>query len=1142
VTGSFSNFLDSSDTGPLSPAPCAFFRDILPAHALVKPDAMAYTFLKGDTPAVSISYRELEWGAARIATELLKRGGCNGNVLLLFPPGLDFIQAFVGCALAGCPSVPLSIPRARQSISGLEKIANDCGAKAVLCTQAVFGILKSRIPQGSLLDRLVWINVDALDHSEHAPFEASPAQPSAPVFLQYTSGSTGSPKGVVVSNENLLHNLRNTASFFRFVEGSTAVSWLPHFHDMGLVGVILTSLYAGIPCILLSPNDFVQKPYRWLKAFSDYAGTLGGAPNFAYDLCVSKISREEVETLDLRSWRLAWNGAETIRASTLSAFAEHFRKAGFTKKAFAPCYGLAEGTLMVTGGSALTENTIIHITRSRGVNGESVELASIPSAETQELVGCGKSFPDQSVRIADASLGVSLPDLQIGEIMVKGPSVSKGYWNNLEASAPVFDLTLDGEAGFLRTGDLGFLHEGDLFVVGRVKETMKLNGKTFYAYDIEFTVCGSSPCLKKNAAAAFSIQGAEGESLVLICEIRRDRLKTFQGEEIRKAIAQAVFDEHHVTVHDIVLIRPATLPMTSSGKIKRLQCRELYLQNSLKTLYTSPSLHLPTSSNPAVLTHQSLRDLPPLLRQKSLLAKLKVVTASLVGCDPLMIEASQNLHQDIGLDSIRLIELKVHLDLLLGNDFPLEKFAAIETLGDLAKESIGYLTLEKTPSKVLPEICPGPSYPQDLVVLEKMQNGFFDYLLQLREQYGRVVRFTWGSRTFYMISEPEDIREIFVKRTEEFIRGDFIIARLTSDHQNLFSAEGAEWKVQRDLAQPLFTRAALEAFCDTIPERVLDFLCDEDGRKVPREMDLTAATKEITLRIILGKLLSINDKQRAECILEILKDVDNFPVPYYYILAQESYNEPVTNGKLRLHFDPLIFEHIDQHLDHPDQYQDILASYIATDFVKAMPRAEQRVYLRSMVFTYIFAGFESTGSGLFSTLFLLASHPEKLRKVREEVLSAFPDSPLRSQDILGKLPYTYAAVNEALRLYPPVWFNGREASVDTTFRGIPIQKGDFVFASAYVIQRNPLYWENPSEFLPERFLEKNVPMGAYVPWGSGPRLCAGKWLALFELILATATMARDYDIKVTYEGKLELATSFTLRPKNTFRATLTPLP
>jgi acyl-CoA synthetase (AMP-forming)/AMP-acid ligase II len=508
--------MDSSHTPRISLSPYAFFREILPAHVLAKPDATAFTFLKDDRQAVSISYRELELASSRIAMELLNRAGGDGNVLLIFPPGLDFIQAFVGCAMAGCPSVPLSIPRARQSLSGLEKIANDCGAKVVLCTQAVLGILKSRIPPGSLLDRLVWIPADELDHSEHALFTPSPAHPSSPVFLQYTSGSTGSPKGVMVSNENLLHNLRKSASIFEFTEGSKTVSWLPHFHDMGLIGSILTSFYSGVPCILLSPSDFVQKPYRWLKAFSDYGGTLGGAPNFAYDLCVSKISREEVETLDLRSWRLAWNGAETIRASTLSAFAEHFSTAGFTKKAFAPCYGLAEGTLMVTACGSQTEAKIISIMRSSHLNGESVELALIPSTETQELVGCGKSFPDQSVRIADASLSLSLPDLQIGEILVKGPSISKGYWNNTEASASVFDQMLDGESGFLRTGDLGFLHEGELFVVGRVKETMKLNGKSFYPYDIEFTAYESSPCLKKNGAAAFSIQEAEGELLILI--------------------------------------------------------------------------------------------------------------------------------------------------------------------------------------------------------------------------------------------------------------------------------------------------------------------------------------------------------------------------------------------------------------------------------------------------------------------------------------------------------------------------------------------------------------------------------------------------------------------------------------------------
>lgn len=1136
--------MDSPPKHPISASDCSLFREILSAHVSLKPDATAFTFLKDDTQAASISYHELDWAASRIAIALLRKGGDQGSVLLLFPPGLDFIKAFLGCALAGLPSVPLSVPRARQSLSGLEKMAKDCGANVVLCTQAVFGILKSRIPQGSLLDQLVWIPVDGIDLSEDTLFRPSPVQSTAPVFLQYTSGSTGSPKGVVVSNENLLHNLRNIASLFHFMEGSKLVSWLPHFHDMGLVGSILTSLYAGTQCILLSPVEFIQKPYRWLKAITEYGGTLAGAPNFAYDLCVSKISREEVETLDLSSWKLAWNGAETIRASTLAAFSEHFRTAGFCKKAFAPCYGLAEGTLMVTACGADEETRILSITRSSHLSGESVELASIPSAETQEIVGCGKSFPDQSVRIADAALSLSLPDLQIGEILVKGPSISKGYWNNPAASAPVFNHCLDGEAGFLRTGDLGFLHEGELFLVGRVKETLKLNGKTFYAYDIEFTACESCPSLKNNGAAAFSIQGAEGELLVLVCEIRRDRLKVFDAEEICKAIGQALFDEHNVIAHDIVLIKPATLPMTSSGKIKRLQCRELYLNNSLESLYTSRSLLMNKSSNPADLTHQTLVDLPPPLRQKTLLAKLKVVTASLVGCDPLLIEASQNLHQDMGLDSIRLIELKVHLDLLLGNDFPIEKFAAIETLADLAKESIEYLSLEKTRAKVLSETCPGPSYPQDLIVLEKMQNGFFDYLLQLREQYGRIVRFTWGSRTFYMISEPEDVREIFVKRTDEFIRGDFIIGlRLTSDHQNLFSTQGAEWKVQRDIAQPLFTRAAIEAFCDTIPERVLDCLCDEAGRKVPKELDLIDSTKEITLNIILGKLLSINDKKIVKSILEVLRDIDSFPVPYYYIFSPTIKNDATTtNEKLRLHFDPLVYEHIDQHLDHPDQYQDILASYIATEFVKAKPRAEQRIYLRSMVFTYILAGFDSTGSGLFSTLFLLASHPEKLRKVREEVLAAFPDSPLKSQDIQAKLPFTYSAVNEALRLYPPVWFNGRKASQDTTFLGIQIQKGDYMLASPYVIQRNPLYWDKPSEFLPERFLEKNVPLGAFVPWGSGPRLCAGKWLALFELILATATIVKNYDLAVSYDGEFELSTFFTLRPKNTFRATLTPIP
>jgi acyl-CoA synthetase (AMP-forming)/AMP-acid ligase II/cytochrome P450/acyl carrier protein len=1124
--------------------PFALLRDILVAHASDKPDATAYTFLKNDEEEKSLSYRNLDLSASCIAAELLKYGNSVGNVLLLFPQGLEFIQAFLGCALAGFPAVPLSIPRAKQSLTGLERVAIDSNARIVLCTQAISEAIMSRTPEDSPLRRLTWIAVDQLRDSNHPGVVGLPRNPSDPVLLQYTSGSTGNPKGVVVSNESLLHNISTIYRLYAFNDDSKIVSWLPQFHDMGLIGSILQSLYAGFPCILLSPTAFIQKPYRWLKAISDYRGTGGGAPNFAYDLCVSRITEEEAGTLDLSSWQVAWTGAETIRSSTLSAFADRFGSHGFNRKAFAPCYGLAEGTLMVTGTGPYSEK-IISVKLPSLLNGETVELLTTTSDDAVDLVSCGKSFSDQIVQIVDTNKMEAMPDLKIGEIMVKGSSVTCGYWQNPQATHSAYGQTIDKEPGFLRTGDLGFLYKGELFVVGRVKETLKINGRSLYAQDLEYTAIQSHPDLKANGGASFSVKSNEDERLILVCELRRDRIKYFDGEEIRKAVSTALSNEYEVTLHDIVLIKPATLPMTTSGKIQRLRCRELYLTHSLDLLYSSLSTSMNKSPTPTSLTHEELLLSPPTLRPKLLVVFLKSVVASLAECDPVTIDSSQNI-QDLGLDSIRLVELKVRLDLVLGDEFPLERFVSMETIGELAKVSLEYLRIENdhegriaVDSSV--EVCPGPPSPQDLVVLEKLNRGFFDYLLQLREQYGRVVRFVWGKQTFYMISEPDDFREIFIKRTEEFIRGNTLIGfRLITDLEDLFTTEGDDWKIQRELARPEFTRASIEVFSDTIPGIVLSYMSGERGGSESRVVELIDATREITMRVVLSKLLTLKDHKKVRALLEAAKKVDSWNVPFFYISADRINLAPDYYKMLFSSFDPLIYELIDQHIDHPEQYHDLVSSYLATDFVKALPKKEQRRYLRNIVFTLILAGFDSTGSGLFSTLYMLAKNPEKFSKVREELQKSFPDSQPNSKDLLNTLPYTYAVVNEALRLFPPLWFLGREATRETTFQGYSIAKGDFILASPYVIQRNPLHWRNPTEFIPERFLEKDVPTGAYIPFGVGPRQCVGKWMALYEIILATATLVRNYDFSVECDGEFELNTLFTLRPKDSFRATFTP--
>jgi 8-amino-7-oxononanoate synthase len=430
------------------------------------------------------------------------------------------------------------------------------------------------------LKQLTWIATSHAPQGMEEKWDMPDVHGDTLAFLQYTSGSTGTPKGVMLDHSNLLHNSALIAHAFEHTRSGSGVFWLPSYHDMGLIGGILQPLYVGRPNILMSPMSFLQKPYRWLSAISRFGGTTSGGPNFAYDLCVRKITPEQKATLDLSSWLVAFNGAEPVRADTVEAFCQAFEPCGFRREAFYPCFGLAEATLIVSGGYAKRPPVI------RWFDAAALANNQVADAEPEEegvhaLVGCGETLPDQTIVIADPDTMTRAAPDQIGEIWVSGPSVAKGYWQQPQATQETFRAFLKdtGEGPFLRTGDLGFMKDCELFVTGRIKDLLILHGANVYPQDIELTVYRSHPHLLPDCGAAFTVESEGQERLVVVQEIHR-RHRADAGE-VFQAIRRAVAEEHDLPVEAMVLVEAGSIPKTSSGKIQRHACRAAYLSRCL---------------------------------------------------------------------------------------------------------------------------------------------------------------------------------------------------------------------------------------------------------------------------------------------------------------------------------------------------------------------------------------------------------------------------------------------------------------------------------------------------------------------------------------------------------------------------------
>ncbi|NBM17280.1 fatty acyl-AMP ligase [Streptomyces sp. GC420] len=565
------------------------FTELVLERTEARSAADAFIFLpddaRGSVPQ-HLTSAGLDQEARRIASWLQEHRAANRQVLLLYPPGLDFIKAFTACLYAGAVAVPAPLPTEQgQHFARVLGILRDAEACAVLTDSANAPEISAWLAAEGCSD-VPCLATDDPAQGDAGAWHAPSLTPESLAFLQYTSGSTSDPKGVVVSHRNLLANEAAIQRSIGTGPETVCGGWLPFYHDMGLIGHILHPLYLGIPAVLTAPFTFLKRPYRWLKMIGDYGVTTGGGPNFAYDLCVRRVTDAQLETLDLSTWTTACNGAEPVRAETVRAFTERFAPAGFRPETFFPCYGMAETTLLVSGIPRTAPPRVLDVDAEALERGELADPRADES--TRSLVSSG-IVRDFEIRIVDPETRVERPAEHVGEIWLKGDSIASGYWKRPETNKEIFDAVIsDGKGGhdaggWLRTGDMGVLKDGQLYVTGRLKEMVILAGRNLYPQDVERAVQSSDKAFGTGAGAVFAVE-TDREHLVAIQEVRPSSLST-DLHTFASGVQRFISKEFSIPAGNVLLVRPGTVRKTTSGKIQRTLMRKLFLEGRITPLY-----------------------------------------------------------------------------------------------------------------------------------------------------------------------------------------------------------------------------------------------------------------------------------------------------------------------------------------------------------------------------------------------------------------------------------------------------------------------------------------------------------------------------------------------------------------------------
>lgn len=699
--------------------------DILCHRVQYQPDETGYIFLNdGELDETRLTYRELDRKARTIAVKLRSIGAAGERALLLYPPGLEYICAFFGCLYAGVTAVPVYPPhpaRLERTLPRLKNIAKDARPFAVMTSSSILTTAEPFLSEDPDFGNAKWLSTDNIPTDGASGWQIPSFTKDSLAFLQYTSGSTGIPKGVMVSHENLICNLDLIQICFGNTHDSLGVIWLPPYHDMGLIGGILQPLYAGIPVILMSPVHFLQKPFRWLDAISRYKATASGGPNFAYDLCIRKITPDQLKKIDLSSWEVAFNGAEPIRYDTMEQFYEVFGHCGFRKQAFYPCYGLAEGTLIVSGGLK-NDFPVWRNFKNEELRQKRAVSSTFESEDAHTLVGCGKNLSGQKITIVDVDTFRPRGPGEIGEIWVSGKSVAQGYWQKPEETKQFFQAYISdtNEGPFLRTGDLGFFSDEELFITGRLKDLIIIRGKNHYPQDIELTAEKSCLRLRPGCSAAFEVEINGEKKVVIAAEMERRQRKQRKKSDSKKdhshpsdqrqhsvlpdynnlenrvpvaleiavkAIRKAVSEEHELEVYAVLILKIGTIPKTSSGKIQRHACREKFLNKTLDILESNiiednsediESKDFPDKDRLNLFSPDKRREvLESFLQDIVSIAFKNVLSGD-------KININDNFF-DLGGDSILLVRLHNRLHEVFNKDIPITAMFKYPTIKSLAQ-------------------------------------------------------------------------------------------------------------------------------------------------------------------------------------------------------------------------------------------------------------------------------------------------------------------------------------------------------------------------------------------------------------------------------------------------------------------------
>jgi acyl-CoA synthetase (AMP-forming)/AMP-acid ligase II/cytochrome P450 len=1096
------------------------WEDLLAVQASAFGDRLAYSWYEQGEIKYFISYSDLLQKSDSFAARLQSQFRPGERIALIFGPGLDFIEAFFGCTRAGLIPVPLSPSLGRHQFASILPILINCQAVAVLGPELLWKRQKSHINSGDQNHDFVWLNWASVKaEAQDLKTVRQPTSQGDIAFLQYTSGSTGNPRGVIVGHANVLHNLQQILGRCSSNRPRKILSWLPHFHDMGLIGGILHALYTGSESLLMAPSEFMRRPTLWLEMIHDYRVDYTMGPESALNLVQRAAGPDLVNTLDLSCLECLVCGSEPIRRSVLDRFLKTLAPAGLSPNCILNAYGLAEATLMTTAGRHLYNSSEKH----RQVCSEA------------KLASSGSSINGQTIRIVDFKTRKQVPHRTEGLIMVKGPSVNRGYWNSSDGNATNFEQVIfneqgEEEKGYLNTGDLGLLDDGQLYVTGRCKDLIIAGGRNIHPGDVEIVVRSLSPSYATSRCVCFSNSTPEhDERLVILIEAQSKRFLP-EDETLLSFVATQISTTFGVQVACLFLLEPNALPITTSGKVRRLDAKQAY-----DTLCFNPLARWPQEMN---------KD----FNVRVVLPMIKRALASLTGQDPLLIEAGQLL-KDFAIGSLQLAELKIALDQQLQADLPIGPFLDDLTLRQLA-ERLCELMAAEGHAKADAVLDDSPA------LLGLMLSGLPDHLRQLQLKHGDWLSLRWGRQVIHLLSDPTEVQKLMQRPPTEFIRGKLVEGiRMVTDGRNLFTTEGQAWHSERQRAQPLLTRQAVEAMAvdfAAISESCLRERLDPDNSV---SVDLEDLCRSITLKITLHKLFGPISPAMAQRLAAALSSEVDWHLPRHYLgdsirdptALQATKNDESSTASMEgllPELDALVYGAIDNLLISTKPTPCLLLDYLTDPDVQAMDIGTRRRYLRSVMLSLVLAGMDTTGSGLFFCLDLLARHPDSQKSVREEIHTAFGDGEISPTDLPRQLPYTLAAVQEALRLYPPVWFLGREAVIPTSVMGQPVAPGDIVLSSPYVIHRHPGHWNEPDQFRPERFLKQ--PAGGsgshlFMPFGIGPRTCVGRWLALYEMCLALAALVEKHQLFSDGEAMPELSSYFTLRTLKPIMLRVEPL-